>query len=73
MPKSIEVRFGPLYPSLAEQLSGVISDAASLDHFEKDRLAINRLLLRGVLSDGEADRGRKRLMRSIVDLVKQST
>lgn len=73
MTKNIEVCFGPLYPSLSEQLAGVISDAASLDHFEKDRLAINRLLLRGLLSDSEADRGRRRLMKSIVNLAKQST
>ena len=56
----IHIQFGALAPSLRDQLG-----AALPSHFQDDADAITRLHVRGVLSDSEAQRARKRLISAI--------
>lgn len=63
----LEISVGAFAPDLAEQLAKqeLELEAHSLEHFERDRQAIGRLGIRGLLSDGERERAALRLMKKM--------
>jgi FAD synthase len=65
----IGLRFGAVAPPLHQQLG--IAPVA-VDPFQADADAITRLVVRGLLSDAEAERARLRLGRKIVGAVVES-
>lgn len=60
----IALSFGPLSKPLKEQLNG-LGDVSYLDQAQLDADAISRLYLRGILTDNEAKKARKRLLGAI--------
>jgi hypothetical protein len=58
----MDLQFGMLADPLHQQL-GV--EAAGVEHFQRDADAIARLHVRGVLSDAETHRARKRLIKRL--------
>lgn len=54
-----EIRMGALAPKLSEQIPGLP------EHFDRDADAITRLKIRGLLTDAEGDKARKRLIKAI--------
>lgn len=65
--KRIDLCVGAFGPSLPEQMAsqGLTLSSHDLEHFEKDRAALGRLGVRGILSDGERDRAAQRLLKQI--------
>ena len=60
--------FGALTPPLAEQLKSQrlkAKDPKMLEHWQKDGDALTRICMRGLITDGECHRARKRLMKKI--------
>lgn len=64
MPTPTTIELGLLAPSLSQQLNGVVL-TGTLTLLELDNNAINRLLVRGYLSQSTAEVARKRLIRKI--------
>lgn len=56
-----EIIFGAMVPSLKEQ--GI--RAKNLEHYQLDADTITRLNLRGVLTDSEALKARKRIIKAL--------
>lgn len=61
----MQIMFGALAPPLTEQLKGCGFSRGKLAIFEANNLAITRLYLHDLLTDGEAQKARTRLMKSI--------
>lgn len=71
MAETLELRFGALAPPLREQLveqGHEISEYSSAD-LQADADAITRLYLRGLLRKGEVDTARRRLVRSVQEVL----
>ena len=54
-----EIHMGALSPKLSDQIPGLP------DHFDRDADAITRLKVRGLMTDSEGDKARKRLVKAI--------
>ena len=70
----IEIVFGALAPSIAEQLAAAgikygVSGKNAVGHFQRDADAIVRLNISGLLPDGQARTLRLKLLRRIVEMV----
>jgi len=65
MPEYIE--FGVFAPKLREQLKNTNISKEQLKHFDLDADAINRLLIRGVLTVSQTEQARKKLLKRIVN------
>lgn len=67
MAKILEINFGALAPEVGAQLKncGLKAEANDIEHWEKDRKALARLRVRGVLSDSESRKAEARLFKSI--------
>lgn len=63
--RKLSLVFGATARPLAEQLHGLGLSKEDIDHWQRDADAITRLLVRGYIRDGEADRARKKLVNSI--------
>jgi hypothetical protein len=67
--KSFNIQFGALCPLLGEQLrnQGLDLDLAPMGRLllQRDIDEVTRLAIRGVITESERDRARKRLMRTI--------
>jgi hypothetical protein len=65
--RQIQLCVGAFGPTLHEQLEaqGLALAAHDLEHFEKDRKALGRLGVRGILSEGERDKAAMRLLKNI--------
>jgi hypothetical protein len=61
----ISVVFGAKSPPLSEQLAGFDLDPEKIKHWQKDADAIARLSVRGILSESETEKARKRLVNRI--------
>lgn len=70
----LEISVGAFAPDLAEQLSkqGFELDAHNLEHFEKDRQAIGRLGIRGIITDGEREKAAIRLIKEMGKKLKRA-
>lgn len=67
MTKKFEIQFGALCPPLSQQIVAAGSKVPSdVDLLQQDADEISRLYIRGLLSDSESTRARKRLMARIV-------
>lgn len=62
----MKIEFGALAPSLMVQLRGFFP-VVILRLFSRDANAITRLRVRGLITDSEAARARKRLVKRIED------
>jgi hypothetical protein len=71
---TFRIELGALCPPIFQQLSGqgLEMETVYLDHAEADATAITRLLIRGFLTDSEARKARKRLVKFIVKNVRRS-
>lgn len=69
---SLELYFGALAPSFANQIkeAGFVADAAGIELCQRDAEAIDRLRIRGLLSDSVSSQCRKKLMKHIMRYVK---
>lgn len=69
------VSFGAMAPPLAEQLAEVLGERShpNLPQHQKDADAIARLAVRGVLTETEAHRARKRLMKRLEGIVREAS
>lgn len=61
---------GLMEKPIGKQLKGMISDGDA-DHLERDNAAINRLTVRGYLSDAATERARKKLVKHCKIAVKK--
>lgn len=63
----INLCVGAFGPTLPEQMASqnLTLSAHDLEHFEKDRIALGRLGVRGLLSECERDRAALRLLKKI--------
>lgn len=63
----IDLCVGAFGPTLPEQMAaqGLALSDHDMEHLEKDRAALGRLGVRGILSDGERDRAAMRLLKQI--------
>lgn len=68
--RHVSISLGALEPPLTQQLDDLIPRNIAR-HFQKDSDAINRLLVRGLLMDGEMERVRLRLIANIQKAAKQ--
>ena len=55
----MDIVLGALCPKLSEQIPGLS------EHYDRDADAITRLVIRGILTDSEATKARKRLLKRI--------
>jgi len=64
----LTLHFGALVPSLTEQLTkaGVAVESKSLNQLQRDADAVVRLTVRGLLTDSEINRVRRKLMKKII-------
>lgn len=67
MSGQINISFGALAPTIAEQLEkqNVGVEPERLEHFQKDADAISRLHVRGLIPDSVAKNIREKLMKKI--------
>ena len=73
MEKELEIGFGVANVNIKEQVEAQdfeISEMAG-QKFDDCRKAIIRLLFAGILTEGEADKARRRLMRQISECVEE--
>ena len=63
MKRPIEI--GPLAETLNVQLKGIKIDPEKLDLLERDHQAINRLFVRGYITDRQFDAAGKRLIKAV--------
>lgn len=65
--RNIELSVGAFGPTFPEQMAaqGLTIPDRDMEHLEKDRAALARLGVRGVLSTGERDRAAVRLLKQI--------
>lgn len=71
----LELDFGALVPSIADQLAAKGMKAArnDLKHWQADANAITRLSIRGLISDSAARAARQKLTRKIAAGVKRAS
>lgn len=69
-PKQLTLRFGACVLHLKEQLGDRVGPRTA-EILELDALAITRLYVGGLLTEGEASAARKRLMRKIEKKIKE--
>jgi hypothetical protein len=73
-PKSFILQFGALCPPLEEQLrtQGLTLDLVPMSrhHLQRDIDEVTRLAIRGVITESERNRARKRLMQTIKNHLK---
>ena len=64
----VEIAFGALALTIGDQLQrqGLRATKDDIQHWEKDRKALARLRVRGLLPDATAERAGRRLMKRIV-------
>ena len=60
-----QIEIGPLAETLKVQLKGIKIDPEKLDHLERDHQAINRLFVRGYITDRQFDSAGKRLIKAV--------
>jgi hypothetical protein len=68
----LELEFGSLVDSFRTQLERQgykVEDLKSLDYYQEDADALDRLCVRGILNAHELARGRQRLLKRITSLV----
>lgn len=61
--QTIGVRFGALAPPIYEQLD---TDEELMAHYQMDADAVVRLAVRGMLSEAETHRARKRILKRVI-------
>lgn len=72
---NVSIRHGALAPKISEQLSKqgfkerVRFEKQKLAHIQNDCDAVNRLKIRGILSDAEVNRARRRINAEIFSLL----
>lgn len=59
------ITLGAMAEPLSEQLAGIIHPNF-VEQFDKDASAISRLYIRGMITDAESNKARKRLMKKIL-------
>lgn len=66
-PSKVSIEMGLIVDPLSVQLTGhgLKFDQEKVAHFEKDNAAISRLVVRGVLVHGEAQKAYARLMKKV--------
>lgn len=71
--KDLQIHFGALVPSIAEQLAKAKLKASPKDvlHWQKDADAIVRLNVRGLLTDSATRAARKKLVKKMAKAVKE--
>jgi hypothetical protein len=71
--KTLRISFGALSDSLAKQIrdQDLEIDPTKCGHLQLDIDAVNRLRIRGALTDSEAHKVHKRLMKSITNAVQE--
>ena len=62
--------FGALAPKISEQLAGKI-DAKKAEGFDADAFELTRLKIRGLLTDGEVHKARRRLVKAIEKAIRE--
>lgn len=62
------LEFGAMAPDISQQLAyqGLTAKARAIAHWQKDADAITRLSVRGMLSDSEKSKARRRLLKTIL-------
>ena len=65
MSNKIGIHFGALAQLLADQLSGYNISPDLVEHYQMDADSITRLVVRGIIPAGEAEKARKRLVKKI--------
>lgn len=60
----MSITLGAMEPPLTEQLKGLASNE-DLSHLQRDAQAITRCHIRGLISDRESDKARRRLIKRI--------
>lgn len=67
MTRRIDLCVGAFGPTLPEQMAaqGLVLSDHDMEHMEKDRAALGRLSIRGILSEAERDRAAMRLLKCI--------
>ncbi len=63
--KKLEIAFSAFAKPLSEQLEGFDFDQKTVEHFQKDLSAINRVRIRGLIPDSQADKSYKKLFKVI--------
>src|SRR5687767_10118930 len=67
----LSLEFGALSPKISRQLSaaGLRLDGGAASFFQRQADAVTLLVIHGTLSDGEAHKARRRLMKNIAEAV----
>ena len=65
---NLHIVFGAMAPDIGQQLAyqGLTAKPRAIDQWQKDADAITRLAVRGMLSDAERERVRRRLLKTIL-------
>jgi hypothetical protein len=66
-----QVTLGCFEPKLKDQLKGLKLPARELDFIQRDADAVTRLAVRGILTQAETNRARKRVVVEIKALIKR--
>lgn len=61
----VDIRMGALAPRIREQLDGLIADEGLIERLDRYELYITTLAVAGLLTVGEKNRARDRLMKMI--------
>jgi len=64
-----EIAFGIFINPLSKQLKGMGIPALALKQFDNDDNAINRLMIRGLLTEKQVDSARKKLLKRIEGII----
>lgn len=70
--KKFNITLGPLALSLATQLAPFDLPQQAVEQLDYDTDSINRLFIRGILTDREFERAQSRLIKKIGELIKKS-
>lgn len=68
--KQIELRFGAFAPPLFDQLSAYNLSPGLIGQYQRDKDAILRLAVQGIIAEGEARKARKRLTKQIAAAIR---
>ncbi len=62
----LEICFGLLADSISKQVSSQLGSQIKLPYFDEDAKAIARLYIRGLITDSEKERARRKLIKKII-------
>lgn len=66
----MQIAFGALAPTLVDQLAGSKVPVEKLEAFDRDADAVTRLVVRGLLTQSQANAARKKILKEIVAAAK---